>query len=199
MEVKKSDPNEASSEQQPPKTAEEFTQGLGLDKEQAAKTMKISDETGTPKTLRLVSKSEEAAEKALQEKKVDAELGKKLGMKRKEENWAGIVVYAVDTQWEGKFEELKSHSEKENNITLTKTPHWLSKGYTRKTGKLNMVIHVATRKASEAIRGIKLADRYTYNTKDIKEHHTREYITRGAAKELQYSTCCKFGHCCTMC
>ncbi|KAH8144908.1 uncharacterized protein LAJ45_11114 [Morchella importuna] len=106
--------------------------------------MKISDETGTPKTLRLVSKSEEAAEKALQEKKVDAELGKKLGMKRKEENWAGIVVYAVDTQWEGKFEELKSHSEKENNITLTKTPHWLSKGRAKQYEESNWQTDIPT-------------------------------------------------------
>ncbi|KAH8152769.1 uncharacterized protein LAJ45_02994 [Morchella importuna] len=199
VEVRKGDSNQASSEQQPLKTAEEFIQKLGLDKEQVEKTMIISDEAGTPKPLRVVFKSEEAAEKALKEKKEDVELGKRLEIKRKEEDWAGIVVYGVDTQWEGKLEELKTHIEKENNITLMKNPHWMTKNDTRKTGKKDLVIHVATRKASEAIRGIKLADGYTYNTKDIKEHHTREYIARGAAKELQCTTCCKFGHWWAMC
>ncbi|KAH8145815.1 uncharacterized protein LAJ45_10138 [Morchella importuna] len=148
VEVKKSGPNEANSEQQPPKTAEELIQGLGLDKEQVAKTMIISDETGIPKTLIVVFKSEDATEKALQEKKADTELEKKLEIKRKEEDWAGIVVYGVDTQSEGKFEELKNHIEKENNISLTKTLRWMIKVDTRKTGKLNLVINLVTRKST---------------------------------------------------
>ncbi|RPB15096.1 hypothetical protein P167DRAFT_543409 [Morchella conica CCBAS932] len=198
VEVRKDDSNQASSEQQPLKTAEELIRKLGLDKEQVEKIMIISDEAGTPKTLRVVFKSEEAAEKALKEKKEDTELRKRLEIKRKEEDWAGIVVYGVDTQWEDKLEELKIHIEKEK-IILMKNPHWMTKDDTRKTGKKDLVIHVVTRKPSETIRGIKLSDGYTYSSKDIKEHHTREYIARGAAKELQCTTCCKFGHWWAMC
>jgi hypothetical protein len=107
-----------------------------------------------------------------------------------------VVVYGVSTEWNDKLSELKEHIQRENGVMLSRTPNWLTREDTKKRGTLYIVIHVATRQISETLlaRDVKLADGYTYNAKDVKEYRTREYVPKAVMREVQCTTCCRFGH-----
>jgi hypothetical protein len=107
-----------------------------------------------------------------------------------------VVVYGVSTDWNDKLSELKEHIQRENGVMLSKTPHWLTREDTKKRGTLDIVIHVAKRQISEGLlaKDVNSADGYTYNAKDVKEYRIREYVPKAVMREIQCTTCYRFGH-----
>ncbi|KAI5848610.1 hypothetical protein DFP73DRAFT_592221 [Morchella snyderi] len=112
----------------------------------------------------------------------------KLTVSQHTEKWVAIVVYGVDTKWEQEMDGLRAQIEKLNDITLMKEPKWTSKQSREGAMQRTLVIHVKDRETRDKIRGIKLANGYTYSARDIKTHDIKEYVYKAMAKEVQGRT-----------